>query len=547
MRIPFADAETILRTIRPVAAAILVIAIATACDSMDVFDDEVTQGQPIVEGFFGGVAGDEPRAVLTARSTLAAGGSAADAAIAYYFTSAVTYPAASSLAAGGACMAYSEGKNQAQFIDFRDGVPAASPEGEFRPTAVPGAVRGLFALHARMGSLPWNELVTPAERMARFGHPVSRALARDLALVGEALVEDPGARAIFTHPDGTLLQEGDDLVQLDLSIMLSYIRTRGAGDFYSGLGATQFVDAVQSIDNRLSLDDMRAYQPHWRDTYSVPVPVSIIGAEAQFQVPGPAFDAGAASLWIWDMYALADRFARAGPAERAHLDAEAALRAAVARTMAPDAAPEPEGVALLMASFDPDRATPLDALPAEPSVPLENPASTSVAVLDAFGNAVACVFSMNSLFGIGRVAPGTGIVLAARPGGDRGDGASLLPVVIANDVTGDVSFVGAVSGGIVSAPVLTSVIASAIQAGMPLDQAVAQPRVFDPGLPNVVIVEPDLPAEIADSLVAKGHELRVAPELGRVNAIYCPGGAKGDDTTCTFANDPRGFGLAVGG
>jgi len=247
------------------------------------------------------------------------------------------------------------------------------------------------------------------------------------------------------------------------------------------------------------------------------------------------------------MYALADRFARAGPAERAHLDAEAALRAAVARTMAPDAAPEPAGVALLMASFDPDRATPLDALPSEPSVPLENPASTSVAVLDAFGNAVACVFSMNSLFGIGRVAPGTGIVLAARPGGDRGDGASLLPVVIANDVTGDVSFVGAVSGGIVSAPVLTSVIASAIQAGMPLDQAVAQPRVFDPGLPDVVIVEPDLPAEIADSLVAKGHELRVAPELGRVNAIYCPGGAKSDNNTCAFVNDPRGFGLAVGG
>jgi gamma-glutamyltranspeptidase/glutathione hydrolase len=177
----------------------------------------------------------------------------------------------------------------------------------------------------------------------------------------------------------------------------------------------------------------------------------------------------------------------------------------------------------------------------------ENPASTSVAVIDAFGNAVSCVFSMNSLFGVGRVAPGTGIVLAARPGGDRGDGMSLLPVIIANDITRDVTFAGAVSGGIIAAPVLTTVLASAIQADVPLAEAVAQPRVFDPGVPDVVIVEPDLPAEIVDSLVAKGHELRTAPELGRMNAIYCPAGVKGGNNTCQFVNDPRGFGLAVGG
>ena len=512
-----------------------------------MFDEEVTQGAPIVEGFFGGVAGDEPRAVLTARSTLAAGGSAADAAIAYYFTSTVTYPAASSLAAGGTCMAYSQGENQAQFIDFRGGYPAASPEGEFRPIAIPGAVRGMFALHARMGTLPWNDLVTPAERMARFGHPVSRALARDLALVGEAFVEDNGARVIFTRPDGTVLQEGDDLVQLDLSVMLSYIRTRGAGDFYMGLGANQFVDAAQSIGNRLSIDDMRDYLPHWRETYSVAVPMTILGAEALLRVPGPDFDGGATSLWIWEMYRDNDLYAQSGPAARAHLDAEVGLRAAVARTLAPEMAPEPGGIDLLMASFDPNHATPLDALPAAPSILQENPASTSVVVVDAFGGAVACVFSMNSLFGNGRVAPGTGIVLAARPGTDRGDGMSLLPTVVANDITHDVIFVGAVSGGIIAAPMLTSVAASVLQADVPLADAIAEPRIFNPGQPNVVIVEPDMSVEIVDSLIAKGHELRTAPELGRVNAIYCPGGVKSDNQSCAFVNDPRGFGLAVGG
>ena len=83
-----------------------------------------------------------------------------------------------------------------------------------------------------------------------------------------------------------------------------------------------------------------------------------------------------------------------------------------------------------MASFDPNHATPLDALPAAPSILQENPASTSVVVVDAFGGAVACVFSMNSLFGNGRGPPGTWYCSAARPGTDRGDGMSLLPTVV---------------------------------------------------------------------------------------------------------------------
>ena len=42
------------------------------------------------------------------------------------------------------------------------------------------------------------------------------------------------------------------------------------------------------------------------------------------------------------------------------------------------------------------------------------PASTSLLTLDRNGNAVACAFTMNNLFGTGRVAPGTGIVLVSR-------------------------------------------------------------------------------------------------------------------------------------
>ena len=57
-----------------------------------------------VEGFFGGIIVDEPRAALIGRDVLSAGGSAADAVVAAYFTMAVTMPGGASLGGGGVCL-----------------------------------------------------------------------------------------------------------------------------------------------------------------------------------------------------------------------------------------------------------------------------------------------------------------------------------------------------------------------------------------------------------------------------------------------------------
>ncbi len=53
-------------------------------------------------------------------------------------------------------------------------------------------------------------------------------------------------------------------------------------------------------------------------------------------------------------------------------------------------------------------------LPAATLPPL--PASAAFATVNALGNAVSCGVTMNNLFGTGRIAPGTGVLLAAAPG-----------------------------------------------------------------------------------------------------------------------------------
>ena len=70
-------------------------------------DDDLS-AEALTRGYFGGVAGDEPRAVIVARDVLGDGGTAADAAVALFFAAAATYPTAVGLGAGGTCLVYGE-------------------------------------------------------------------------------------------------------------------------------------------------------------------------------------------------------------------------------------------------------------------------------------------------------------------------------------------------------------------------------------------------------------------------------------------------------
>ena len=184
-----------------------------------------------VTGFLGGAVADEPRAAIVARDVLSAGGNAADAAVALAFALSVTLPSRAGLGGGGACLAYSArdksvSEGTPEGVMFTPVAPPGGGAGADRPAAVPMLPRGLYLLHARYGRLPFESLVVPAEQLARFGTPATRALVRDLTLVAGPLLADPNARAVFA-PNGTPLAEGQTLSQPDLASTLTQIRTRG--------------------------------------------------------------------------------------------------------------------------------------------------------------------------------------------------------------------------------------------------------------------------------------------------------------------------------
>jgi gamma-glutamyltranspeptidase/glutathione hydrolase len=427
----------------------------------------VPEGTPgFVRGFIGAAVADEPRAVLAARQVLASGGNAADAAVALGFALAVTLPSRAGLGSGGACLALKgdpEANGVPEAILF---LPPASPSGSpgaDRPAAAPMLARGLFLLHSRHGKARFETLIQPAETMAREGTAVSRAFLHDLQVVGPALASDqPAQRAFF--PAGRPPAEGEILAQPDLAATLAQLRRAGVGDLYVGPLAQRLAQASAANGTGITTADLRAALPREAD----PLLINLDQQTDAVFLPAPA-DGGPAA-------AASFQALRANPGDLAGARA-AGLAAA--------------------AAF---RRAPLGPLPA----------STSFATLDPAGNAVVCDVSMGNLFGTGRVAAGTGILLAASP-------AWMPPPLYAAGmlVNRRNSAVRVAAGG-------------SGQEGAAL--AVAKTMV--------------------DGLGDRGRAATInpaaVPDPGRANVIACTGIAANDPQTCGWATDPRGFGFATG-
>lgn len=340
--------------------------------------------------YLGAVVSPEPIAGQIARQVLAEGGDAADAAVTLGFALAVSLPSRAGLGGGGACLAYAPsrsapGSGRPEAILFLPASPLPGGQGGDRPAAVPMLARGLYLLHARYGRLPIEQLVGEAQKMARLGVRVSPRLADDIAAVAGPLLADPAARAVFTNPSGSPLAVGDGLFQPDLANTLSELRLDGLSNFYQGSLAQRLAEAATAAGGGLTEADFARAIP------SLATPIELrAGVNRVAFLPAPA-DGGLAA-------AAAFAELQKNPADLAGA-AERALAVAT-RWRAGGVS----GEAVLAAPTLPPATLP----------PL--PASTAFATLDNSGGAVACAVTMNNLFGTGRIAPGTGVLLAAAPG-----------------------------------------------------------------------------------------------------------------------------------
>ena len=368
-----------------------------------------------VTGYFGSVASDEPRATLAGRDVLANNGSAVDAAVATAFTLAVTLPSRAGIGGGGACLVHDMKEKKTEAIFF----PAATTAlaGQI-PAAVPMLPRGLFALHARYGRQRWEQLLATPEQLARFGYPVSRALARDFARHGERLAGDPELVRIFLGPGRAPPVEGTMLTQVALASILTGIRSGGPGDFYAGRAAHLFAEAARAAGAAITIQDLRTSVPVW-----APATETRFADERLFLLPAP-IAGGEATAALWRQRADGGQYRRSG--------------AAAVRATAPAASGPGD-------------------------------ASTGFVVTDREGSAVACVLGMGEPFGSGRSARSTGVLLAIPA--DTANTATMSAALLINSNVNEFFMAATAAGGGDAPAALAGVMAATLIGQQTLDQA----------------------------------------------------------------------------
>ena len=387
-----------------------------------------------VEGYLGGVSGEEPQAVLLARDALSAGGTAVDAVATAFFVMSVTQPAAVGLGGGGACIVFDAVGEAVHGIDFT--APPLAPGADL---ALPTAVRAIAMLHARFGRLRWSQLVSPAERLARFGVPVSRAFARRLHAARDRILSQPDLKRIFADREGLLVNEGDILVQIELSAFLGRLRARGVADLYGGNSGRLLVADAAARNVAASLNDLRGWIPKLGKTLHLE-----IGDHELHTIAAP----GGGTI----AQALAREYLEAG-----------------------DAATPASMIAFSTRHY-----------PAGGKATAAETGDAGFVALDREGMSVACQFTLNGEFGSGIVFPSLGVIAARaeRPGGRYA-----APILVINRPTSATFMALTASGGALSPVVAARVAVDVMAHNRSLADAIAAPRALQLGSGGPIIRE----------------------------------------------------------
>ncbi|WP_137169176.1 gamma-glutamyltransferase [Marinomonas sp. FW-1] len=378
------------------------------------------------------VATANPEATQVGYDILKAGGSAIDALVAVQMVLGLVEPQSSGLGGGAFAVYYDATNQKLTTFDGRETAPQEATPELFqdengkplafydavvggRSVGTPGTVKLMGVLHERYGTLPWEDLLTPATELAQEGFIVSPRLANAVKGSAEKLSRYPETKGYFFNLDGTPIEAGSRLQNTQYYDTLRYLATYGADEFYTGQIANKIVTKVRgALDNPgvLSEQDFLSYRVKERAPVCLPYkeydicgmgpPSSgaltvgqILGITAQFDLAA----LGPNSPEAWQIIGDASRLAFA---DRGRYMADT------------DFVPMPQG--LLDPSYLADRAKlitkgkALDSVDAgkpewrhpikqADDIAIELPSTSHISIVDKDGNAVSMTTTIENGFG----------------------------------------------------------------------------------------------------------------------------------------------------
>jgi gamma-glutamyltranspeptidase/glutathione hydrolase len=530
-----------------------------------------------VSGTNGAVASADPYATTAGLEALKKGGNAVDAAVATAFTLAVSFPKAGNLGGGGFLIFHDASSGQTYALDFREVAPSAAFRDMFLDEAgdadpqlsrhsplaigVPGSVAGLLAAHGRFGSLPLEDLIAPAIKLAREGYILPASHAKVLEIADSVNRLDATAREVFHDAQGKPLQAGDRLVQKALADSLERIARNGRDGFYKGPTAEGIVATMEASGGLISMDDLANYEPTWRD----PVKGSFMG-HTIVSMPPPS----SGGVHLVQMLNLLENFPLQqwghNSGQTVHIMSEVMKRAYADRS---EYLGDPEFVdvpveALISEAYEKELLDDINSISPTPSSRVrpgpvmevyESDETTHLSVVDASGNAVSMTTTLNLTFGSGIMAKGTGILLnnemddfsakAGVPnafdliGGDanavepgKRPLSSMTPTIVLKD--GEVRIVTGSPGGSRIITTVLQVILNVLVFDLSVAEATHVPRFHHQWQPDILYIERMFPSDTIRALKVMGYDVQSSYRIGSSHSIV-----RHPDGSVSASADPR--------
>ena len=538
-----------------------------------------TPAAPTARGLRGAVVSPHHLATEAGLTTLRAGGTAVDAAIAT--NAALSVVACSMCGLGGdafwliwdgAALHALNGSGRSAAAATLEAAGAAGlrtmpVRGPWTVT-VPGAVRSWADAHGRFGRLPWGDLLAPAVELAD-GFPASPGWGEAIERAVRVYGLGSGWARVF-RPHGRPWRAGERVLLPGLASTLREIAADGADALYTGRLGHRAARYLQEHGSPLRAIDFAEHRSDWtepiRTTYRGvtvtshppnscgPVALELLNVLEQFEPPtAAAFTADGVREARWVHIGLEAGRLTLADREAYLTDADAMAQGALELLLDRGHAAE------LAGQIDADRARPA----AGPV--LAGGGTVYLAAADRWGSVVSLIESNYAGFGSGLVDPSTGIAYQNRGAFFTLDPAH--PNVLAprkrtmHTLTPGMLFrhgrpwiAHGSMGGEIQPQIFAQFVSTVVDGGREISAAIAAPRWAADveehhGPPSRTVLEPRFAPEVAEGLVGRGHRVEWAEPydsaMGHAHAIEVlhADADEGDAPSFVATTDPRSEGL----
>ena len=356
------------------------------------------------------------------------GGNAVDSAVAIAFALAVVNPSAGNLGGGGFLLYYNADEKKTYALDYRERAPIDANENMFLDAdgnviknlslnsylaaGIPGTVKGMFTIHELFGSKSMDDLISPSVKLASEGFRLSDFQANNFNKYRKKFLNGSDSESIFINSDDKDFSGGDVFTQTDLAESLRLIKDKGQKAFYEGEIAEKIVSDFSDNGGLITSQDLQDYEVYFKEPIcgdykqynvcSMPLPSS--GGIAIIQMLNiiENFDLKNYSHNSLDYIKLLTKVMSFAYADRSeYLGDEDFFDV-----------PKEKLISKKYAAEISKKIKSGEKITVEPGIYFyEGDQTTHFSVIDFDGNVVSNTYTLNTAYGSGIVAKGTGILM----------------------------------------------------------------------------------------------------------------------------------------